>query len=747
MMDNSEIEENLFALGEPKLHGGMCSSLSLIYAKVLTIFPDLEAARPRSTTGIQALCSLHIALEKAKTLLQHCAECSKLYLAITGDSVVMKFEKAKSALEDSLRRVEDIVPQTIGSQIADIIAELKGIEFSLDPSEKQIGDEIIGLLQEGRNLNSSCENGELETFHQAATKLGINSSRGALRERRALKKVLEKSRIEDDKRKESIVAYLLHLMKKYSKLFRSDFSDDNDSQSGSTPCSPTVHGSFENVFDRQLSKIHGFDRQLSKMSSFNFKPNFRRSGQMPVPPDELRCPISLQLMYDPVIIASGQTYERICIEKWFENGHNTCPKTHQTLAHLCLTPNYCVKGLVANWCEQNGILVPEGPPDSLDDNYWNISLTESEPTSSRFVESIGSCKYEKEGDELEVVPEDEGSTFDTYEGLLASLTMENKRIKAVEKIRLLTKDDEEARIFMGANGFVEALLQFFESTVRERNLVAQESVAMALFNLSVNNNRNKETMLAAGVLPLLVNMIGNSGSPGAVAALCLNLSSLEQAKAVIGLSEAVPFLIRVLNDTVDPTCKSDALIALYHLSTLHSNIPRLVSLNILDALQPLIDDDTWTEKVLAILSNMVNLARDEIVSTHGLVSGLSSALDMNEPNVQEQAAACLLTMCTGNETCIQMVLQEGVIPSLVSVSANGSARGKQKAQKLLLLFREQRHQDPPVVQDSGPQQSCEIGVGPVNEEVRPLTKQVSKRKLGRGWSSLWRNKSFLVHQC
>ncbi|KAL9998177.1 putative U box domain, armadillo-like helical, Zinc finger, RING/FYVE/PHD-type [Helianthus debilis subsp. tardiflorus] len=745
-MDNSEIEENLFALGEPKLHGGMCSLLSLIYAKVLTVFPDLEAARPRSTTGIQALCSLHIALEKAKTLLQHCAECSKLYLAITGDSVVMKFEKAKSALEDSLRRVEDIVPQTIGSQIADIVAELKGIEFSLDPSEKQIGDEIIGLLQEGRNFNSSCENSELETFHQAATKLGITSSRGALRERRALKKVLEKSRIEGDKRKESIVAYLLHLMKKYSKLFRSDFSDDNDSQSGSTPCSPTVHGSFENVFDRQLSKIHGFDRQLSKMSSFNFKPNFRRSGQMPVPPDELRCPISLQLMYDPVIIASGQTYERICIEKWFENGHNTCPKTHQTLAHLCLTPNYCVKGLVANWCEQNGILVPEGPPDSLDDNYWNISLTENEPTSSRFVESIGSCKYEKEGDELEVVPEDEGSTFDTYEGLLASLTMENKRIKAVEKIRLWTKDDEEARIFMGANGFVEALLQFFESTVHERNLVAQESVAMALFNLSVNNNRNKETMLAAGVLPLLENMIGNSGSPGAVAALCLNLSSLEQAKPVIGLSEAVPFLIRVLNNTVDPTCKSDALIALYHLSSLHSNIPRLVSLNILDALQPLIDDDTWTEKVLAILTNMVNLARDEIVSTHGLVSGLSSALDMNEPNVQEQAAACLLTMCTGNETCIQMVLQEGVIPSLVSVSANGSARGKQKAQKLLLLFREQRHQDPPVVQDSSPQQ-CEIGVGPVNEEVRSLTKQVSKRKLGRGWSSLWRNKSFLVHQC
>jgi hypothetical protein len=37
--------------------------------------------------------------------------------AVTGDSVLTKFEKAKCALEDSLRRVEDIVPQSIGCQV------------------------------------------------------------------------------------------------------------------------------------------------------------------------------------------------------------------------------------------------------------------------------------------------------------------------------------------------------------------------------------------------------------------------------------------------------------------------------------------------------------------------------------------------------------------------------------------------------------------------------------------------------
>lgn len=738
-----EIEENLFALGEPKLHGGMCTTLSVIYVKVLSIFPKLEAARPRSTSGIQALCSLHIALEKTKTLLQHCAECSKLYLAITGDSVVLKFEKARSALEDGLRRVEDIVPQTIGSQISDILGELKEIEFSFDRLEKQVGDEIIGLLQEGRNFNNSCDNNELETFYQAASGLGITSSRAALRERRALKKLIEKARIEDDKRKESIVAYLLHLMKKYSKLFRSDFSDDNDSQGGSTPCSPTVHGSFE-------CGTHGFDRQLSKMSSFNFKPNFRRSGQMSVPPEELRCPISLQLMYDPVIIESGQTYERICIEKWFSDGHNTCPKTQQTLAHLCLTPNYCVKGLVANWCEQNGILVPEGPPDCLDTNYWNLSLSENESASSHLVESTGSCKYEKEGDELEVVPEHEGNMLERYEDLLTSLTRgdEKKKLKVVEQIRLLSKEDEEARIFMGANGFVEALLQFLESSVNERNIVGQEGAAMALFNLSVDNNRNKEKMLAAGVLPLLEEMIRKGGPPGAVAALYLNLCCLEQAKPVIGSSEAVPFLIWVLEATVDSECKSDALHALYHLSSCHSNIPRLVSLGILNALQPLMNDDTWTEKVIAVLTNMANRAREEIILTYGLVPGLCMVLDIGEPIFQEQAAACLLILCTGNEKCCQMVLQEGVIPSLVSISANGTVRGKQKAQKLLIMFRERRHQDPPMVHDGGPQQ-CEngdVGVG-LDEEVNSLAKRAPGRKMGRAWSLLWRNKSFLVNQC
>lgn len=63
-----------------QLHDEMSRSLRASYVKVLTIFPHVESARPRSKSGIQALCALHIALEKTKNILQHCVECSKLYL-------------------------------------------------------------------------------------------------------------------------------------------------------------------------------------------------------------------------------------------------------------------------------------------------------------------------------------------------------------------------------------------------------------------------------------------------------------------------------------------------------------------------------------------------------------------------------------------------------------------------------------------------------------------------------------------
>ncbi|GAB4849025.1 hypothetical protein Ancab_003837 [Ancistrocladus abbreviatus] len=80
----------------------------------------------------------------------------------------------------------------------------------------------------------------------------------------------------------------------------------------------------------------------------------------PVPiPADFCCPLSLELMTDPVIVASGQTYERAYIRKWLDLGLTVCPKTRQTLGHTNLIPNYTVKALIANWCELNDVKLPD----------------------------------------------------------------------------------------------------------------------------------------------------------------------------------------------------------------------------------------------------------------------------------------------------------------------------------------------------------------------------------------------------
>ncbi|KAK8948276.1 U-box domain-containing protein 45 [Platanthera guangdongensis] len=773
-MDSFEIEEKFPVIGDAKLHGGICKILSLIVGKVLEIFPFIEASRPRSKSGIQSLCALHVTLDKAKSLLQHCSECSKLYLAITGDSILMKFEKTRCSLIDCLTRVENIVPQNIGIQILEVVNELKLIVFELDQSEKQIGNDVISLLQKQRSGNwSPSFNGELEIFHNAASMLGITSSRAALVERRALRKLIERARVEDDKRKESIVSYLLHLLRKYSKVFRGEMGDDTDSQ-GSAPCSPTVLGSLEDISGSGgIGRI--FEKQINSLSSFNYKQS-GVIGNLAAPPEELRCAISLQLMYDPVIISSGQTYERACIEKWFNDGHHTCPKTQQQLSHLCLTPNYCVKGLIASWCEQNDVPIPEAPPDSLYANHWRLEISESDAKDAI---SSGNSFLLKE---TEIVPldasgsgpetlEGEMSSFNDsfcqafeedelqqYESLLAVLyggKSMRRQCKAVEQIRLLLKDDEEARIYMGANGFVEALIQFLKLAIDDGDEKSQILGAMALFNLAVNNNRNKESLLSSDTIPLLQKLISNPSTRESATALILNLSFLEEAKAVIGWSDAVPFLVQSLQSEGSPnisSCKHDALCTLYNLSTHPSNIQPLLNSGIVESLLSLLSSNSpddegqeWTEKALNVFINIASTqaGKREIISTPGLIMILSVVLDTGEPEEQEQAVSCLLVLCNGDESCSHMVLQEGVIPALVSISVSGSPKGREKAQRLLKLFREQRQREPSVFQQQQLQQE-ESGVECADS--KPLCKP-SAKKIGRTLSSIWKNRHFSVYQC
>ena len=78
------------------------------------------------------------------------------------------------------------------------------------------------------------------------------------------------------------------------------------------------------------------------------------NGMMTTDPLEIFvCPISQEVMSDPVVASDGHTYERRCIEDWInlKGLDATSPKTNERLVHHHLTPNHTLKSGIADYHE------------------------------------------------------------------------------------------------------------------------------------------------------------------------------------------------------------------------------------------------------------------------------------------------------------------------------------------------------------------------------------------------------------
>ena len=77
-------------------------------------------------------------------------------------------------------------------------------------------------------------------------------------------------------------------------------------------------------------------------------------GGLPLPPlQSFYCPITHEIMEEPVEIASGQTYERSAIEKWFAAGNSNCPTTKVELENLQIKLNLALRQSIQEWKERN----------------------------------------------------------------------------------------------------------------------------------------------------------------------------------------------------------------------------------------------------------------------------------------------------------------------------------------------------------------------------------------------------------
>uniref|UniRef100_A0A0D9WBF2 U-box domain-containing protein n=1 Tax=Leersia perrieri TaxID=77586 RepID=A0A0D9WBF2_9ORYZ len=72
-------------------------------------------------------------------------------------------------------------------------------------------------------------------------------------------------------------------------------------------------------------------------------------------PSYFVCPISLQMMRDPVTLPTGITYDRDGIERWLLAA-GTCPLTKQPVPPESEpTPNHTLRRLIQSWCADHGV--------------------------------------------------------------------------------------------------------------------------------------------------------------------------------------------------------------------------------------------------------------------------------------------------------------------------------------------------------------------------------------------------------
>lgn len=74
-----------------------------------------------------------------------------------------------------------------------------------------------------------------------------------------------------------------------------------------------------------------------------------------LPPEDFFCPISQDVMTDPVmVVETGHSYERAELQRWFAGGNRRDPITNTHLRSLAIKPNHALRKSIETWRERYG---------------------------------------------------------------------------------------------------------------------------------------------------------------------------------------------------------------------------------------------------------------------------------------------------------------------------------------------------------------------------------------------------------
>ncbi|XP_068468113.1 U-box domain-containing protein 19-like [Phaseolus vulgaris] len=384
-------------------------------------------------------------------------------------------------------------------------------------------------------------------------------------------------------------------------------------------------------------------------------------------PDDFRCPITLELMSDPVTIETGHTYDRSSILKWFRSGNLTCPNTAKKLITTEMVPNLVLRKLIQRYCFANDISIP-----FVDLGRRNREITRRvEPGS---VAAEGAMRM----------------LASFLKGRIENGSGEEMNRGAFE-IRLLSKTSIFNRSCLVEAGLVPLLLKLLSS----RDSLTQENAAAALLNLS-KCAKSRSVMVEKWGLELIVGVLKKGVKIEArqhVAAVLFYLSA-EYGNLLGKEPEAIPSLIRLVKDGPYRS-KKNGLVAMFGLLKHPENHRRVVEGGAVPLLVGILkgseNEDLITDS-LAVLATLAEKREGMFAILHEEALHVAvEILSCSTSRVgREHCVALLLSLSLkgGEDVVAYLVKSPSLMESLYSQLSAGTSRASKKASALIRVLHD-----------------------------------------------------------
>ncbi|PIA34850.1 hypothetical protein AQUCO_03700253v1 [Aquilegia coerulea] len=532
-------------------------------------------------------------LKVAKQLIEECSTRNRVYLFVNCRRIVKRLEDTTREISRALGLIPMAsldISSGIKEEMNNVCEDMRRAEFCAAIAEEEIMEKIESGIQE-RTFNRSYANKMLILIADA---IGIPTDRTALK-----------------------------------KEFEEFKNEINDVQSRKDKA--------EAIQMEQIIALLGRADATSSPEEKERKYLDRRNslGSQPLEPlQPFYCPITKDVMVDPVETSSGQTFERSAIVKWLAEGNRLCPLTMTPLNPEILRPNRTLRQSIEEWKDRNNNIIIASMKLSL--------LSHDEQEVLHLLGQLQDLCEEKDSYREWVVLE---SYIPLLIGLLKSKYHEIRK-KALLILCLLAKDGDDIKEKIAD---VENAIGSVVNSIGRRSL-SKLAVAL-LLELSKNGAVCERIGKVQGCILYLVNNLSSDDlqAAGDAKELLQNLACRDEN--IIEMAKANYFkhlLERLSSGPEDVKLIMAATVA--ELELTDHNKTALVEEGVLEPLLYLLSQSNACMKKVAVkaLQNLSSVPQNAFqMIRKGVVVPLLDLLcrhSLTAPSLKEEAAATIMNL-------------------------------------------------------------------------------------------------------